>query len=95
MGKTIDLSLFEKELIVGGRLVGVSISKTTNLIVFSKAAISKVFKSRNLDPKSFSRRPNWDSSTVFQEIETASSRAATNTNRQPRLFLTDFSSNYA
>ena len=47
MGKTTDLSPFEKELIVGARLAGASISKMAGLTRFSKAAISKDFKSWN------------------------------------------------
>ena len=67
MGKTTDLSPFEKQLIVGARLAGASISKTADLTGFSKAAKSKVFKSWNENPQSFSKRRYCDSSPVFQE----------------------------
>ena len=65
--KTTDLSPFERRLIVSSCLAGVSISKTAGLTGFSKAAISKVFKSWNQNPQSFSRRRNCSSRTVFQE----------------------------
>ena len=47
MEKTTNLSPFEKGFIVGARLTGVSISKKADLTRFSKAVISKVFKSWN------------------------------------------------
>ena len=47
MGKTIDLSLFEKELIVGACLEGALIAKTADLTGFLKAATSEVFKNWN------------------------------------------------
>ena len=71
MGKTTDISPFEKGLKglfgKGARLAEASISKTADLTGFSKAAISKVFKSWNQIPQSFSRRRNCGSNTVFQE----------------------------
>ena len=50
MGKTTDLSLFEKGLIDGVRLAVASVSKRADLNGFSKATISKVFKSWTHNP---------------------------------------------
>ena len=69
MKKTIGISPFEKRLFADACLAGAAILKTADLTGFSKAAMSKVFKSWNQNPQSFSRRRNYSSSTIFQECD--------------------------
>ncbi|GFW57610.1 hypothetical protein TNCV_2925291 [Trichonephila clavipes] len=74
-------------------------AKTTNLNGFSKAAITKVFKSWNRNPQSFSKqnfpRAGSASSPTNCKAEQGLNCASTDTNRQARLFPTDFSLNHA
>lgn len=44
MGKSPDLSEFERGMIVGARRAGCSISETVNLLGFSKTAVSRVYR---------------------------------------------------
>ncbi len=44
MGKKGDLSDFERGMVVGARRAGLSISKTTNLLGFSRTTISRVYR---------------------------------------------------
>uniref|UniRef100_A0AAQ5X1D5 Transposase Tc1-like domain-containing protein n=1 Tax=Amphiprion ocellaris TaxID=80972 RepID=A0AAQ5X1D5_AMPOC len=44
MGKSRDLSEFERGMIVGARSAGCSISQTVNLLGFSKTAVSRVYR---------------------------------------------------
>ncbi len=44
MGKKRDLSDFERGLLVGARRAGLSISKTADLLGFSRTTISRVYK---------------------------------------------------
>ncbi len=43
-GKKGDLSDFEHEMVVGARWVGLSISKTADLLGFSRTTISRVYR---------------------------------------------------
>ncbi len=43
MGKKGDLSDFERGMVVGGRRAGLSISKTADLLGFSRTSISRVY----------------------------------------------------
>jgi len=54
MGKTSDLSDFEREMIVGARRAGASISETTTLLGFSRPTVSRVFREWQLIKKSSS-----------------------------------------
>ncbi len=44
MGKKGDLSDFEREMVVGARRTGLNISKTTDLLGFSRTNISRVYR---------------------------------------------------
>ncbi len=44
MGKKRDLSYFEHGMIVGARRAGLSISKTADLLGFSRTTISSVYR---------------------------------------------------
>ncbi len=44
MGKKLDLSDFERGMVVGARRVGLSISKTADLLGFSRTTISRVYR---------------------------------------------------
>ncbi len=44
MGKKWDLSDFEHEMVIGARWAGVSISKTADLLRFSRTTISRVYR---------------------------------------------------
>ncbi len=44
MGKKEDLSDFERVMVVGARRAGLSISKTADLLGFSRRAISRVYR---------------------------------------------------
>ncbi len=44
MGKKGDLSDFERGMIVGARRVGLSISKTADILGFSRTTISRVYR---------------------------------------------------
>ncbi len=44
MGKKWDLSDFERGMVVGARRAGLSISKTADLLGFSRTTISKVYR---------------------------------------------------
>ncbi len=44
MGKKGDLSDFEHGMVVGARRAGLSISKTADLLGFSRTTISRVYK---------------------------------------------------
>lgn len=44
MGKTKDLTEFERGMVVGARRLGFSISKTANVLDFSHATVSRVFR---------------------------------------------------
>ncbi len=44
MGKKWDLSDFERGMVVGARRAGLSISKTTDLLGFSRTTISRVYR---------------------------------------------------
>ncbi len=44
MGKKGDLSNFERGMVVGARRDGLSISKTADLLVFSRTTISRVYR---------------------------------------------------
>ncbi len=43
-GKKGDLSDFERGMVVGGRRAGLSISKTADLLGFSRTTISRVYR---------------------------------------------------
>ncbi len=45
MGKKVDLSDFERGMVVGARRAGLSISKTADLLGFSCTTISRVYSS--------------------------------------------------
>ncbi len=44
MGKKVVLSDFERGMVVGARRAGLSISKTTDLLGFSRTTISRVYR---------------------------------------------------
>ncbi len=44
MGKKGDLSVFERGMVVGARRAGLSISKTADLLGFSRITISRVYR---------------------------------------------------
>ncbi len=44
MGKKVDLSDFERGMVVGARRSGLSISKTADLLGFSRTTISRVYR---------------------------------------------------
>ncbi len=44
MGKKGDLSDFERGMVVGARQAGLSISKTADLLGFSRTTISRVYR---------------------------------------------------
>ncbi len=44
MGKKGDLSNFERGIVVGARRAGLSISKTTDLLGFSRTTISRIYR---------------------------------------------------
>ncbi len=44
MGKKGDLSDFERGMVVGDRRAGLSISKTADLLEFSRTTISRVYR---------------------------------------------------
>ncbi len=44
MGTKGDLSDFERGIVVGARRVGLSISETDDLLVFSRTTISRVYR---------------------------------------------------
>ncbi|XP_047461875.1 uncharacterized protein LOC125020531 [Mugil cephalus] len=56
MGKSRDLSEFERGMIVGARSAGCSISQTVNMLGFSKTAVSRVFREWCEKQKTSSRR---------------------------------------
>ncbi|GFU16997.1 hypothetical protein TNCV_721881 [Trichonephila clavipes] len=103
IGKTTDRSPFEKGLIVAINLAGTSILKTAILYGFLRTpAISKVFKNWNQNSQSFSIRRNRSfpkeqlaASLINCMAEQGLECASTDTNRQPRFFPTNSSSNHA
>ncbi len=44
MGKKVDLSDFERGMVVGARRAGLSISETADLLGFSRTTISRVYR---------------------------------------------------
>ncbi len=58
MGKKGDLSDFERGMVVGARWAGLSISKTADLLGFSRTTISRVY-SRGLLPDPNPRVPKY------------------------------------
>lgn len=56
MGKKRDLSSFECDMVVEARWVGLSISKTANLLGFSHANILKVHRERSKKEKILTER---------------------------------------
>ncbi|KAF7644124.1 hypothetical protein LDENG_00227380 [Lucifuga dentata] len=56
MGKKGDLSDFERGMVVGGRRVGLSIAETADLLGFSHATISRVYRERSEKEKISSER---------------------------------------
>jgi predicted transcriptional regulator len=42
MGKTKDLSAFERVMVVGARRIGLSVSRTATLLGFSLSTVSRV-----------------------------------------------------
>lgn len=56
MGKSPDLSEFERGTIVGARRAGCSIAETVNLLGFSKTAVARVYREWCAKQKTSSRR---------------------------------------
>lgn len=56
MGKSRDLSEFERGMIVGARSAGCSISETVNRLGFSKTAVSRVYREWREKQKTSSHR---------------------------------------
>ncbi len=56
MGKKEDLSDFERGMVVGARRAGLSISKTADLLGFSRTTISRVYRERSEKEKISSER---------------------------------------
>ncbi len=54
MGKKGDLSDFERGMVVGARRAGLSISKTADLLGFSRTTISRVSREKRKYPVSSS-----------------------------------------
>ena len=44
MGKTKDLSAFERGMVVGARCAGLSVSRTATLLGFSRSTVSRVYQ---------------------------------------------------
>ena len=44
MGKTKDLSAFERGMVVGARRIGLSVSRTATLLGFSHSTVSRVYQ---------------------------------------------------
>ncbi len=44
MGKKVDLSDFERGMVVGARRTGLSISETADLLGFSRTTTSRVYR---------------------------------------------------
>ncbi|KAJ8272878.1 hypothetical protein GJAV_G00094490 [Gymnothorax javanicus] len=56
MGKTSDLSDFDRGMIVGARSCGASVSQTANLLGFSRTTVSRVYKEWREKQKTSSER---------------------------------------
>ncbi len=56
MGKNSDLSDFECGIVVGARRTGLSISKTADLLVFSRTTISRVYRELSEKEKIYCER---------------------------------------
>ncbi len=57
MGKKGDLSDFERGMVIGARRAGLRISKTADLLGFSRTTISRVYKEGSEKEKISSERP--------------------------------------